>query len=78
MSSVKRKVNVKNLGKKCQVLRDLEKGPQTKTVINMMYPVVKPSSIEITNALNILQNLSFSRSWKYARAFAKIRIIACA
>ena len=31
-------------------------GPET-TVKNMMYPVVKPSSIKITNALNTLQNL---------------------
>ena len=76
MSSVKRKLNVKSLGEKCQALRDLEKGPQTKrSVKNMMYPFVKPSSIEITNALNICR----TRSWKrYARAFAKIRIIACA
>ena len=58
MSSVKRKINVKCLGEKCQALRYLEKGPQTKTSVkNMMYPVVKPSSIEITNALNTLQNL---------------------
>ena len=43
-------------------------------------PVVKPSSIEIINALNTLQNLCFvSRSWKqYARDFAKIRIISSA
>ena len=58
MSLVKRKPNVKSLGEKCQALRDLEKGPQTKTAVkNMMYPVLKPSSIEITNALNTLQNL---------------------
>ena len=57
MSSVKQKLNVKSLGEKCQALRDLEKGPQTKKSLkNMMYPVVKPSSIEITNPLNILQN----------------------
>ena len=31
--------------------------PQTKTSVkNMMYPVMKPSSIEIGNALNISQN----------------------
>ena len=37
MSSVKRKLNVKSLGEKCQALRDLKKGPQTKTsLINMM------------------------------------------
>ena len=30
MSSVKRKLNVKSLGEKCQGLRDLEKGPQRK------------------------------------------------
>ena len=41
------------LGEECQALRDLEKGSQTKT--SVMYPVVKPSSIEITNALNTLQ-----------------------
>ena len=58
MSSVKRKLNVKSLGEKCQALRDPEKGPQTKTSVkNMMYPVVKTSSIEITNALNTLENL---------------------
>ena len=58
MSSVKRKLNVKSLGEKCQALGDLEKGPQTKTSVkNMIYLVVKPSSIEITNALNTLQNL---------------------
>ena len=58
MSSVIRKLDVKSLGEKCQALRDLEKGPQTKTwVKNMMHPFVKPSSIEITNALNTLQNL---------------------
>ena len=35
-----------------------EKGPQTKTLVkNMMHPVVKPSSIDIINALNTLQNL---------------------
>ena len=39
MSSVKRKLNVKSLGKKCQALRDLEKGLQTKTSVKM-YPVV--------------------------------------
>ena len=59
MSSVKRKLNVKSLGKKFQALGDLEKGPQTKTSVkNMIYVVVKPSSTEITNALNTLQNLS--------------------
>ena len=58
MSSVKRKLNVKSLGEKSQALRDLEKGPQTKTSVkNMMYPAVKPSSTEVTNALNTLQNL---------------------
>ena len=58
MPSVKRKHNVKSLGKKYQALRDLEKGPQTKTLVkNMMYPIVKPSSLQITNALNTLQNL---------------------
>ena len=56
------KRNVKSLGEKCQASRDLEKGHQTKTLVkNMMYPVVKPSSIEVivlnTNALNTLQNL---------------------
>ena len=59
----------------------LEKRPQTKTSVkNMMYPVVKPSSIEITNALSTFAELvSFSRSWKqYVTAFAKIRITACA
>ena len=56
MSSVKRELNVKSLDEKCQALRDLEKDPQTKTSVkNMMYPV-KPSSMEITNALNTLQN----------------------
>ena len=60
MSSVlKRKLNVKSLGEKCEALRDLEKGSQTKTSVkNMMYSVVKPSSIAIANALNTLQNLS--------------------
>ena len=39
-------------------MRDLEKGPQMKTLVkNMTNPVVKPSSVEITNALNTLQNL---------------------
>ena len=57
MSSVNRKLNVNSLGEKCQALRDLEKGPQMKTVKNMMNPIVKPSSVEITNALNTLQNL---------------------
>ena len=58
MSSVKRKLNVKGLDEKCQALRHLEKGPQTKTSVkNMMYPVVKPSSLDITNTLNTLQNL---------------------
>ena len=58
MSLVKQKLNVKRIGEKCKALRDLEKGPQTKTSVkNMMYPVVKPISIEITNALNTLQNL---------------------
>ena len=38
MSSVKQKLNVKSLGEKCQALRDLEKGPQTKKSLkNMMY-----------------------------------------
>ena len=61
MFSVKQKLNVKSLGKKCQGLRDLEKGPQTKTSVkNMIYPVVKTSSIEITNVLNTLQNLCLS------------------
>ena len=81
MSSVKRKHNIKSLGEKYQALRDLEKGPQTKTSVkNMMYSVVEPSSIEITNDIKYFAELvSFSRSWKrYARTFAKIRIIACA
>ena len=57
MSSVKQKLKVKGIGEKCQALRDPEKGLQTKTSVkNMMYPVVMPSSIEITNALNTLQN----------------------
>ena len=57
MSSVKQNVKVKGIGEKCQALRDPEKGLQTKTSVkNMMYPVVMPSSIEITNALNTLQN----------------------
>ena len=45
-----------------------------------MYPIVKPSSIEITNALSTFAELvSFSRSWKqYVTAFAKIRITTCA
>ena len=56
MFSVKR-ILVKSLGEKCQALRDLEKGPQTKKMMkNMIDPAVKPSSIEITNALNALQN----------------------
>ena len=60
MSSVMQKLNVKSLGEKCRVLRDLEKGPQTKTSVkNMMYPIVKPSYIEIRNALNALQNFCF-------------------
>ena len=55
MSSAKRKLNVKSLGEKCQALRDLEKGSLiNKSVKNMMYLFVKPSSIEITNALNTL------------------------
>ena len=50
-------LSLKSLGEKCQALRDLEKCLQTKTLVkNMMYPVVKPCSIEITNALNTLQN----------------------
>ena len=58
MTSVKQKLNVKSLGEKCQALRDLGKFSQTKTLVrNMMYPAVKPSSIEITNTLNTLQNL---------------------
>ena len=32
MSSVKRKLTVKSLGKKCQALRDLEKGLSNKDV----------------------------------------------
>ena len=45
-----------------QALRELEKGPQTKmSVKNTMYPVVKPGSIEITNALNTSQNLCLFR-----------------
>ena len=58
MTSVKQKLNVKSLDEKCQALRDLEKSPQIKTLVkNMIYFVVKLSFIEITNALNILQNL---------------------
>ena len=58
MSSVNRKLNIKILGEKFQALKGLEKGPQTKTTVkNMMHPVVKPSSIEITNVLSTLQNL---------------------
>ena len=64
MPSFKRKLNVKSLGENYQALRDLEKDPQTETSVkNMMHPAVKPSSIEITNALNALQNfVSFSRN----------------
>ena len=59
MSTVKRKINVKSLGEKCQLLRDLEIGPQTRTSKNitwknMTYSVVKPSSIEIASVLNTL------------------------
>ena len=58
IASVKGNLNVISLGEKCQALKDLEKGPQTKTSVkNMMYPVIKPSSIEIANALNTFQNL---------------------
>ena len=75
MTSVKPKLNVKSLGEKCQALRDLEKDPQTKTLVkNMMYLVEKPSSTEITNALNTLQNLCWKR---YGRTFANFQIIAC-
>ena len=76
MSSIKRKLNVNSLGEKYKALRDLEKSTQTKTSVkNMMYPFVKPSSIEITNAY-FAELVSFLRSWKrYARAFAKIRIL---
>ena len=57
MFSVKRKPNVKSFGKKRQVLRGLEKGPQTKMSLkNIMSPVVKLSSTDITNALKTLQN----------------------
>ena len=57
MSRSKRKLNIKSVEEKCQPLRDREEGPQAKTLVkNMIYPVVKPSSIENTNALNILQN----------------------
>ena len=62
MSLIKQKPNIKLLGEKCQILRYLEKDPQTEvSVKNMMYPTVKSSSIETS-----------------ARAFANIRIIACA
>ena len=58
MSSVKRKLSVKSLGEKCQVLRDQEEGPQTETSVkHLTYSVVKTISIEITNVLNTLQNL---------------------
>ena len=79
MSPVKWKLNVKSLGETCQALRDLEKSPQTKMLVkNMMHPVVKPSSVQITNTYSA-EFVSFSRSWKrYVRAFAKIRILACA
>ena len=41
-------------------------------------PVVKPSSMRL-KCTEYLELVSFSRSWKrYARAFAKIRITACA
>ena len=57
MFSVKRKPNVKSFGKKRQVFRGLEKGPQTKMSLkNIMSLVVKLSSIDITNALKTLQN----------------------
>ena len=36
MSSVKRKLTVKSLGKKCQALRDLEKGLSKKTSLKDM------------------------------------------
>lgn len=62
MSLVKQKPNIKLSGEKCQILRYLEKDPQTEaSVKNMMCPIVNPSSIDTS-----------------ARAFANIRIIACA
>ena len=62
LSLVKRKLNLKSLGEKYQALRDPGKGPQTKTLVkNMMYLVLKLSTIEITSALNALHNLSFSQ-----------------
>ena len=58
MASLKWKLNVKSLGEKCQAFRNIGKGPETKTLMKMMmYPLVKPSSTEITNVLNTLQNL---------------------
>ena len=60
MSSAKRKLSVNSFDQKFQAFRDLEKGNQTVTSVkNMMYPVVNPSPIEITNTLNTLQNLRF-------------------
>ena len=76
MSSVRLKLNVKSLSEKCQALRNVKKGPQTKTSVkNTMYPVMKPSSVETATPLNsyIAELVLFLRSWKrYARAFEKI------
>ena len=57
-----------------------EKGPQTMTSVKKMtYPVVKPSSIKITNALNTLQNLClFHEVGNDMLELLQTQIIACA
>ena len=57
-----------------------EKGPQTMTSVKKMtYPVVKPSSIKITNALNTLQNLRlFHEVGNDMLELLQTQIIACA
>ena len=57
-----------------------KKGPQTMTSVKKMpYPVVKPSSIKITNALNTLQNLClFHEVGNDMLELLQTQIIACA
>ena len=48
MSSVKQKLNWKSLGEKFQALKDLRKGPETKTSVkNMVYPVVNQALLRL-------------------------------
>ena len=62
---VKRKLNVKSLGEKCQALKSVDE------------PILKANSAEVRNELELLQNVCLYQEKVNARSFTKISLIAC-